>query len=351
MFSLTIRRPDDMHVHLRDGDYLPDYVRYTAAQFARAIVMPNLKPPITTVDQAALYSQRIRACAPDFTPLMTLYLTDSTPTSEIRRAKDSNFIHGVKLYPAGATTNSDAGVTSLEKVHPVLRVMEEVGMPLLVHGEVTGDDVDIFDREDQFLEDLEDLLRAFPKLRVVLEHITTASAAHFVRAQPVWVNIAATITAHHLLENRNAIFRGGINPHNYCLPILKREEDRRALLEAATSGEGRFFAGTDSAPHQRQTKENSCGCAGCFTAANALELYATAFDSVGKLDRMEGFLSENGARFYGLPLNEGTVRLVRQESEILTTVPLRGSHPDADPFIPTVVPFWAGKKLSWVVER
>lgn len=359
--SITIRRPDDMHVHLRDGAFLRDYVLHTADHFARAIVMPNLRPPITTCLQAAEYKARILGCTPkgvDFTPLMTLYLTDRTSQNEIRKAQDVGFIHGVKLYPAGATTNSADGVTDLKKVYPLLEVMQEIDLPLLVHGEVTGDDVDIFDREDLFLADLRELIKAFPRLRIVLEHITTRNAAHFVRDAAPDVRIAATITAHHLLENRNAIFRGGINPHNYCLPILKREADRLALLTVATSGSPRFFAGTDSAPHVRHTKERTCGCAGCFTAPYALGLYATAFDSAGLISRLEAFTSEFGAAFYGLPLNAGKIILVKQAETIPETVPVAfttSGDPAADLLLReragTVVPFWAGKTLPWSVIR
>lgn len=343
MDSITLRRPDDMHVHLRSGPLLQGFVAATARQFARAVVMPNLKPPITTVALARRYEEEILVCVPgsEFEPLMTLYLTDTTSADEIRKAKDSGII-GVKYYPAGATTNSDEGVTNPSKIYPVLGVMEEVGLPLLLHGEVTGDHVDVFDREDLFLDELQSLTRSFPKLPIVLEHITTRSAAEFIRNQPSEVRIGATITAHHLLENRNAIFRGGINPHNYCLPILKREEDRLALVEAATCGDPRFFAGTDSAPHIRSTKERTCGCAGCFTAMHAVELYATAFERANAVDRLEPFMSEHGAQFYGLPLNEGTITVQRREQTIPLEIPAAGSP---------VVPFWAGQNLSWAVAQ
>ena len=314
---LTLTRPDDWHVHLRDGAAMQAVLPHTARQFARAIVMPNLKPPVTTVAAAADYRDRIVAALPAgmaFTPLMTLYLTDATSPDEIRRAHDSGFIHGVKLYPAGATTNSAAGVTDLRHCWPTLETMQAVGMPLLVHGEVTDPAVDLFDRERVFIdEQLIPLRAAFPGLRVVFEHITTKDAVDYVTdGGGRGGTLAATITAHHLLFNRNALFAGGVRPHWYCLPVLKRETHRAALVEAATSGLDRFFLGTDSAPHAQGAKENACGCAGCYTALHALELYAEAFDRAGRLDRLEGFASWFGADFYRLPRNAERVSLIRE---------------------------------------
>jgi dihydroorotase len=342
MDSITIARPDDWHLHLRDGAGLAAVLPYTVRQFARAIVMPNLNPPVTTVEQARAYRERILAAAPAtgarpaFEPLMTLYLTDNTSAGEIGRAQASGFVHAVKYYPAGATTNSDAGVTALERAFPALAAMEERDVPLLVHGEVTDPDVDVFDREKAFIDTvLAALARRFTRLRVVFEHITTRDAAEYVLA--AGSNVAATITAHHLLYNRNAIFRGGIRPHLYCLPVLKRERHREALVRAATGGSGKFFLGTDSAPHPRGEKESACGCAGCFTAHAALELYAEAFDAAGALDRLEAFASFNGPDFYRLPRNAGTVTLRREAwsppPELgfgdATLVPLRGGEPIA----------------------
>jgi dihydroorotase len=314
MSTLTIQRPDDWHVHLRDGAALQSVLRFTAERFGRAIVMPNLKPPITTTTQAAAYRDRILAALPAgarFAPLMTLYLTNTTPPGEIDRAKESGIVHGVKLYPAGATTHSDAGVTDIRNVYPALARMEEVGMPLQVHGESTGADVDVFDREAHFIDYvLIPLLKRFPALHVVFEHITTARAVEFVNTARA--GVAATITPQHLLHNRNAIFSGGIRPHYYCLPILKREADRQALVRAATSGDPRFFLGTDSAPHERAAKENACGCAGMFTAHAALELYAEVFEQAGRLDRLEGFASHFGADFYGLPRHDEVITLIKE---------------------------------------
>jgi dihydroorotase len=311
--SLTLTRPDDWHLHLRDGAALATTVPHTAAQFGRAIVMPNLKPPVTTAAQAVAYRDRIRAhvpAGPSFEPLMTLYLTDNLPPDEIRRAKEAGVV-ACKLYPAGATTNSDAGVTDLRKIEATLEAMQREGLLLLVHGEVTSSDIDLFDREAVFIEQhLIPLRQKFPALKIVMEHITTREAAHYVRdAGPL---TAATVTAHHLLYNRNAIFLGGIRPHYYCLPVLKREEHRRALVEAATSGSPKFFLGTDSAPHAAHLKEHATGCAGCYTAPAAMELYAEAFEAAGALDRLEGFASFFGADFYGLPRNTGTLTLHRQ---------------------------------------
>ncbi|MHB0921395.1 dihydroorotase [Thiomonas sp.] len=345
--TLTISRPDDWHVHLRDAGALVYTVPWSAAQFARAIVMPNLKPPVVSTAQALAYRERVLAAVPKgstFEPLMTLYLTDTTPADEIVRAKASGVIHAVKLYPSGATTNSDSGVTDLRRVHAVLDTMQELGMPLLIHGEVTDPDVDVFDREAVFIErHLTRLRRDFPRLKMVLEHITTQHAADFVRAQPELDArgtplLAATITAHHLLYSRNAMFSGGMRPHYYCLPVLKRERHRQALLGAATGGDGRFFLGTDSAPHARLLKEAACGCAGCLTAPHALELYALAFEQCGALHRLEAFASHFGADFYGLPRNTGTLTLER----VPTTVPARLPYADGE-----IVPLDAGQTLPW----
>jgi dihydroorotase len=338
--TLNITRPDDWHLHLRDGSMMADVLPHTARQFARAIVMPNLKPPVTTTAMADAYRQRILAALPagmQFEPLMVLYLTNNTPPEEIRRAKESGFVHGVKLYPAGATTNSDAGVTSLKHCMPTLEMMQQLGMPLLIHGEVTDADVDIFDREAVFIDRvLQPLRRELPELKIVFEHITTRDAAHYVRDAEG--PIAATITAHHLLYNRNAIFKGGVRPHYYCLPILKREVHRQALLDAATSGSPRFFLGTDSAPHPKGLKEHDCGCAGCYTALHAMELYAQAFEEAGALDKLEGFASFYGADFYGLPRNADRVSLQRTP----WTVPAELTMADA-----TLVPLDAGQSLQW----
>ena len=304
--TLTLRRPDDWHLHLRDGAAMAAVLPDTARQFARAIVMPNLKPPVTTTAQALAYADRIRAALPEglvFEPLMTLYLTDQLPPDEIVRAKDAGIV-AVKLYPAGATTNSDAGVTDLRKTHATLEAMQRLGMPLLVHGEVTDPDIDLFDRESVFIDTkLIPLRRDFPELKVVFEHITTREAAQYVAdAGP---HTAATVTAHHLLYNRNALFIGGVRPHYYCLPVLKREVHRQALVAAATSGSDRFFLGTDSAPHPTHLKEHATGCAGCYTALSAIELYAEAFEAAGALERLEAFASVHGPAFYGLPRNAG----------------------------------------------
>ncbi len=338
--SITLTRPDDWHVHLRDGAVLADVVPHTARQFGRAIVMPNLKPPVTTTAMAAAYRERILAALPAgmrFEPLMTLYLTDNTRADEIRRAVDSGFVKAVKLYPAGATTNSDAGVTDLKRCMGALEAMQELGLPLLIHGEVTDADIDLFDREAVFIERiLQPLRKSLPGLRVVFEHITTKDAAEYVRDADG--DIGATITAHHLLYNRNAIFKGGIRPHYYCLPVLKRETHRQALLEAAISGNPRFFLGTDSAPHPKGLKEHACGCAGCYTALHAMELYAQAFESAGALDRLEGFASFHGADFYRLPRNADKVTLERTE----WTIPDEVRMGDA-----TLVPLDAGQSLHW----
>lgn len=337
---IDIIQPDDMHVHLRDGDALGTVVPHTAHQFARAMVMPNLKPPVTSADMAIAYQARIMAATPegvDFTPLMTLYLTDRTSPEEVETAFKAG-VKGFKLYPAGATTNSDAGVTSLDRCSAALEMMEALGLPLLVHGEVTDADIDIFDREAVFIDRILIPLRArYPKLKVVLEHITTRHAAEYVASSED--GIASTITAHHLLYNRNAMLVGGIRPHYFCLPILKRESHREALIAAAASGNPRFFLGTDSAPHAQHTKENACGCAGCYTALHAMELYATAFEQVGALDKLEGFSSVFGAQFYGLPLNARKVRLLKEEWTL----------PDALSFVDgqSLVPLNAGETMGW----
>ncbi len=338
--EIRLIRPDDWHLHLRDGDALAAVVGASAAQFGRAIIMPNLKPPVTNVEQARAYRDRILAALPpgaDFTPLMTLYLTDNTTPEQIRAAKASGIVHGVKLYPAGATTNSDAGVTDVRHAYPALEAMQREGLPLLVHGEVTDQAIDLFDREQVFIDQVMiPLRRDFPGLRVVFEHITTAQAAQYVRdAEP---GIAATITAHHLLYNRNAIFIGGIRPHWYCLPVLKRETHRLALLEAATGGNPRFFLGTDSAPHAQRLKEHAVGCAGCYTAPHALELYAAAFEMAGALERLEGFASRHGPAFYGLPVNSATVTLRRDPWTIPQSLPFPGD---------AIVPLAAGETLQW----
>ncbi len=343
MDRLTLTAPDDWHLHLRDGDALTAVAPITARTFRRAICMPNLKPPVRTVAEAAAYRERILAAVngQDFEPLMVLYLTDETAPDEIRAAKASGFVHAVKLYPAGATTNSDAGVTDLSRVDETLAAMAEVGLPLLVHGEVTHHHVDIFDREATFLEEvLRPLTARHPTLRIVLEHITTADGVAFVRSFDDG-RVGGTLTAHHLLLSRNALFEGGIRPHRYCLPILKRERHRTVLLEAATSGDSRFFLGTDSAPHPRGAKESACGCAGMFTAAHALGLYAEAFESVDALDRLEGFASHHGPDWYGLPRNAGTVTLVREAEGIPDALPFAGD---------VVVPFRAGGTVGWRVE-
>ncbi len=338
--TLTLTRPDDWHLHLRDGVALAAVLPDTARQFARAIVMPNLKPPVTTTALAGAYRERILAARPagsDFEPLMTLYLTDATPPAEIAAAKASGFVHGVKLYPAGATTNSDSGVTDIRRCDETLAEMARLGMPLLIHGEVTDAEIDVFDREAVFIDRiLGPLLQRHPTLRVVFEHITTRDAAQFVRdAGP---NIAATITAHHLLYNRNALFQGGIRPHNYCLPVLKREVHRVALVEAAISGDPKFFLGPDSAPHARHTKEADCGCAGCYTALTALELYAEAFEAAGALDKLEGFASHFGPDFYRLPRNSGRVTLRREAFAVPADLPYGSDR---------LTPFRAGETLRW----
>jgi dihydroorotase len=332
--TLTIRKPDDWHVHLRDGEMLRSVAPYTARQFARAIVMPNLAPPITTVEAAAEYRDRILAAAGDgFTPLMTCYLTDQSDPGEIARGFDDDVWIAAKLYPAGATTNSASGVTDIRNIYPVLERMQAIGMVLCVHGEVTDPDVDVFDREAVFIERvLQPVTSDFPELKVVFEHITTAEAVAFVERSSS--NIAATVTPQHLILNRNAIFAGGIRPHAYCLPVAKRERHRLAVRNAATSGSPKFFLGTDTAPHSREAKESACGCAGIFNAPFALESYATVFEEEGALDRFEAFASESGAQFYGLPVNQGTITLERADSQVPAE-------------IAGIVPFHAGETLHW----
>jgi dihydroorotase len=341
--ELTITRPDDWHLHLRDGAHLQAVVAHSAARFARAIVMPNLRPPVTTAAAALEYRSRVMAALPagsSFRPLMTLYLTDNTPPSEIERACDSGAVFAVKYYPAGATTNSDSGVTDIRRCLLTLEMMAAVGMPLLVHGEVTDPEVDLFDRERVFIERvLAPLVAALPRLKVVLEHITTADAVAFVESAPA--TVAATITAHHLLLNRNAMFQGGIRPHLYCLPVLKREEHRRALVRAATSGAPRFFLGTDSAPHARHTKEAECGCAGIYTAHAAIELYAEAFEAAGALHRLEAFASWHGADFYGLPRNSSQLTLRKVSWNVPESLPFGGDR---------LVPLRGGGSVSWAVD-
>lgn len=336
---LKITRPDDWHLHVRDGDALNTVVPHTAAQFGRAIIMPNLKPPVTTAEQALAYRDRIRAAVPagmGFEPLMTLYLTDKLPPEEIVRAKAAGVV-ACKLYPAGATTNSDAGVTDLRKIYSTLEAMQREGLLLLVHGEVTSSDIDLFDREAVFIDtQLIPLRRDFPELKIVFEHITTREAAQYVQAADRFTG--ATITAHHLLYNRNAIFTGGIRPHYYCLPVLKRETHRQALVEVATGDNPRFFLGTDSAPHPAHLKEHATGCAGCYTAHAAIELYAEAFDRVGRLDRLEAFASFNGADFYGLPRNTGHITLKRES----WTPPESFTYGQAE-----LKPLRAGEALPW----
>ncbi len=340
MDRISLRRPDDWHLHLRDGAVLANTVADAARRFARAIVMPNLKPAVRTTAQALDYRERILGEVPDgasFEPLMTLYLTDDTPPEEIARARISGRVFGVKLYPAGATTHSAEGVTRLSRCFHALEKMEELGLPLLVHGESTDPSIDVFDREQVFIEEtLGPMLERFPRLKVVLEHITTREAAQFVEV--TGPNVAATITAHHLLLNRNALFLGGIRPHHYCLPVLKRELHREALVEAATSGNPKFFLGTDSAPHARNTKEVACGCAGIYTAHAAIELYAAAFEEAGALDKLEGFASVHGAQFYGLPLNNSNITLVREEWQVPERLPFGKEK---------LVPLRAGETIPW----
>ena len=339
--QLTLTRPDDWHLHLRDGATMRAVLPDTARRFARAIVMPNLKPPVRTVAEAAAYRARILDSLPAgmrFDPLMTLYLTDNTSPAEVRAAKASGFVHAVKYYPAGATTHSDAGVTAVERAYPAIEAMQEVGLRLLVHGEVTDHEVDVFDREAVFIDRiLVPLLDRFPRLKLVLEHITTRQGVEFVRAMPE--NVAGTLTAHHLLYNRNAMFRGGIRPHYYCLPVLKREEHRRALVEAATSGNPKFFLGTDSAPHTQDAKECACGCAGIYTAHAGIELYAEVFEAAGALDRLEAFASFHGPDFYGLPRNRESITLVKEPWDVPAAIDLGEGQ--------RLIPLRAGEAVTW----
>jgi dihydroorotase len=344
MQTLTLTRPDDWHLHLRDGAALAAVLPDTARRFARAIVMPNLKPPVTTVVLAAAYRERILAALPSgwhFSPLMTLYLTDNMPAAEVDAVKASGFVHAIKLYPAGATTNSDAGVSDLRKCAATLARMEKLGVPLLVHGEVTDPAVDVFDREAVFIDTvLGPLLREFPALKVVLEHVTTKDGIEFVR--DAGANVAGTLTAHHLLLNRNAIFAGGIHPHHYCLPVLKRESHRQALLAAAISGNPKFFLGTDSAPHAQGAKEAACGCAGCYTAHAGIELYAEAFEAAGALDKLEAFASFHGPDYYGLPRNSEQITLLRDAVAVPASLDYLGSD--------RLVPLRAGESVAWRLE-
>ena len=343
MQTLTLTRPDDWHLHLRDGAALAAVLPHTARQFARAIVMPNLRPPVTTVELAEAYRRRILAVLPEnssFEPLMTLYLTDNTAPDEIALAKTSGRVHAVKYYPAGATTNSDSGVTRLEHCFRALEAMEKTGLPLLLHGEVTDPEVDVFDREQVFIDTvLPQITQRFAGLRLVLEHVTTREAVQYVVAAPA--NVAATITAHHLLMNRNAMFAGGIRPHHYCLPLLKRETHRRALVQAATGGNPKFFLGTDSAPHPRRNKEALCGHAGIYTAHAAIELYAEAFEAAGALDKLEAFASFHGADFYRLPRNSGNITLRRQSWQVESSLALGEDE---------LVPLRAGERLAWRLQ-
>jgi dihydroorotase len=342
--EISLRRPDDWHLHVRDGESLRAVIGFTAERFARAIVMPNLKPPVTNTELAEAYRKRIVESLPKrarFEPLMTLYLTDRTDPSEVNRAKSSGFIHGFKLYPAGATTNSDSGVTRIDNIYGVLERMSELGVVLQVHGEVTHDAVDVFDREARFIDEvLAPVADRFPKLKIVFEHITTKQAVEFVRSARQ--GIGATLTPQHLLHNRNAIFAGGIRPHYYCLPVLKTEPDRVALVEAAISGDPRFFLGTDSAPHARHTKEAACGCAGMFSAHAGIELYAEAFEAAGALARLEGFASDFGADFYGLPRNTGRIKLIREPWDVPVHYPYGADE---------LVPMRAGGQIAWRLAR
>ena len=342
--ELTLTRPDDWHLHVRDADALTTVVAHTARQFARAIIMPNLQPPVTTTKQALAYRERILASVPDgvqFTPLMTLYLTDQTTADDIAEAKASNVVQAVKLYPAGATTNSAAGVTDISNTYAALESMEQLGLPLLVHAEVTDPDIDVFDREQVFIErHLQPLTQRFPQLKVVLEHVTTREGVQFVSSAPD--TVAATVTAHHLLLNRNAMFKGGLQPHSYCLPVLKRELHREALLAAATSGNSKFFLGTDSAPHSRERKESTCGCAGIYTAHAALELYTQAFEDAGALNKLEGFASHFGADFYGLPRNTDKITLEKHDWQVAESYPMSGT---------SLVPLFAGETLHWRIKQ
>jgi dihydroorotase len=344
MQTITITKPDDFHLHLRDGADLASIANHTAAQFSRAIIMPNLKPPVTTTEMAQEYRERVLASVDeeyDFEPLMTLYLTDNTSAEEINTAVQSNLIHALKYYPAGATTNSDQGVTDFKKTYAALEEMMKKGLPLLVHGEVTDSDVDVFDREAVFIDKvLTPLVKDFPELKIVFEHITTKAGVEFVLSASA--NIAATITPQHILLNRNDLFKGGLRPHNYCLPILKAEADRQAVQEAAISGNSKFFLGTDSAPHERKNKETDCGCAGIFSAHIGIELYAEAFDAAGALDKLEAFASHYGADFYGLSRNEDKVTLIKEDLLIPETIAFGDS---------VLVPFRAGETCSWQLKK
>jgi len=343
MQTLTLARPDDLHLHLRDGAAMKHVLQDSARQFARAIIMPNLKPPVVSITQALAYRDRILKNLPtgsDFQPLMTLYLTEKTSPAEILQAKQSGHVYAVKYYPAGATTHSESGVIKMEKVYPVLEAMEEQQVPLLLHGEITDPDIDIFDRESVFIERILDpLIQRFRKLRIVLEHITTKQAAEFVKNGPV--NLAATITPQHLLLNRNALFAGGLRPHHYCMPVLKAEEHRQAVVAAATSGHPHFFLGTDSAPHAKHDKESACGCAGVYSAHNAIELYAEVFEAAGCLEKLEAFASHNGADFYGLPGNRNTITLEKKDWTVPLTLPFGDDE---------VVPFRAGETCRWKLK-
>ena len=342
MDKLTITRPDDWHLHVRTGAVLEAVIAHTARQFGRAIIMPNLKPPVTTVAQAEQYRQQILAVLPegsDFQPLMTLYLTGNTTANDVRDVAASASVHAFKLYPAGATTNSDAGISSIEAAYPLFEQLERYGVPLLIHGEVTDAEHDIFDRERVFVDShLSAIVHRFPALRIVLEHVTTREAVPFVTEAPA--TVAATITPQHLLYNRNALLAGGIRPHFYCLPVLKRETHRQALLQAATSGNPKFFLGTDSAPHLTHLKENSCGCAGCFNVPVALALYAEAFEQMGKLDQLEGFASFHGADFYGLPRNQDSITLVKHAWQVPDSYALADA---------SITPLRAGESVAWQV--
>ena len=338
--TLTIIQPDDWHLHLRDGEVLARTVTDTAKQFGRAIVMPNLKPPVTNTDMAAAYKARIDAQGTDLDALMTLYLTDNTTAEDIRAASESNIVKALKYYPAGATTNSAAGVTALENAYEAIAMMEELGVPLLLHGEITHSHVDIFDREKVFIDTkLIPLQKRFPKLRMVLEHITTKQAAEFVQQSDV--NVAATITPQHLMYNRNHMLVGGINPHLYCLPVLKRNIHQEALQDAVISGDDRFFLGTDSAPHAKGDKESACGCAGCYSSPAAIELYAQIFDDLGVLDKLEAFASLNGPKFYRLPVNSKTITLIKEDWQIPSSLDFAGS---------TIIPLGAGETLNWKLK-
>lgn len=343
MQTLSITRPDDWHLHLRDGHYLQDVVNDSARQFARAIVMPNLRPPVTTVNLASAYRDRILSAVNadlHFEPLMTLYLTDETAVEEIWDAARSPIVYAFKLYPAGATTNSDMGIQKLDTLNPLFDAMQESGIPLLIHGEVTNPDIDIFDREAVFIErHLSPIVERFPNLKIVLEHVTTQESVAFIEASRP--GVAATLTAHHLLLNRNDMLGGGIKPHLFCLPILKREAHRKALLRAATGGNPKFFLGTDSAPHAQNTKEAACGCAGCYTARHALSIYATAFDQAGRLDHLEAFASFHGADFYGLPRNTGTITLEKRPLAVEKRLDYGNE---------TLIPLFAGETLEWAVH-